>query len=86
MTDFRHQHVSVERLQARCDQFNQIYKPGDVILVRKVMGEAETLVRTVSGYGARVLGGHSAVVYVSDGGGCWDLNFVVGLRNAEVVQ
>jgi hypothetical protein len=81
-----HQPVSVERLQARCDHFNEIYKPGDVILVRKVMGEPETLVRTISNYGAQVLGGHSAVVYVTDGGACWDLDFVVGLRNAEAMS
>lgn len=74
----------ISGLQARCDLFNQRYKAGDVILVRKVLGEPDTLARTISDYGAQVLGGHSAVVYVTDGGGCWGLEFVVG--RAEVTS
>ncbi len=76
----------LQRLQKRCDEFNDRYKPGDLILVRQVKGEPKTLVRTVSNYGAAVLGGHTAVVYVTDGGGCWGLDFVVGRRNAEVMS
>ena len=77
---------SLQKLQQRCDAFNERYQPGDVIVVRKVMGESEHVARTVSEHGARVLGGHTAVVYVTDGGGCWGLDFVVGLRAVEAVS
>jgi hypothetical protein len=66
----------LEHLQKRCDDFNATHKNGDVIRVRRIAGESETVERTIT-YGAHVLGGHSAVVYVSGGGGCWDLSHVV---------
>lgn len=74
----RPKYQSPRALQKRCDRFNQKYPAGTGILVLPVMGEPETVKRTVSRHGASVLGGHTAVVHVIDGGGCWALDHVVG--------
>ncbi|SFZ85975.1 hypothetical protein SAMN02983003_3147 [Devosia enhydra] len=65
-------------LQALCDEFNLRFPAGTRILIRTVAGQPETVVRTVSSYGASILGGHSPVVYVVGAGGCWHLDHVIG--------
>lgn len=65
-------------MQKRCDQFNAAFPAGTRILVHPVMREPETQIRTVAAAGARILGGHSPVVHVTDGGGCWHLDNVAG--------
>jgi hypothetical protein len=76
--------MSTADLQRRCDEFNLKYPPGTLISVQRILGETDSeVVRTVSNYGASVLAGHTAVVYVTDGGGSWNLDHVVGTADAK---
>jgi hypothetical protein len=65
-------------LRNRIKEFNERHPAGTKIVVERVRGDhGSEVVRTVSSYGAEVLNGHSPVVYVTDGGGCWHLDHVV---------
>ena len=74
---------TLEEMEERCAQFNRVYLPGTKIKVHPVRGEREFHVRTIATHGAHVLGGHSPVVYVTDGGGSWHLDNFGGLASDE---
>lgn len=72
-----------EALREQVNAFNARYRPGQRIVLESVRGQPDTrIVRTISNHGAAVLSGHSPVVYVTDGGGCWHLDNVIGLEGA----
>lgn len=62
-------------LQADCDAFNRRHSVGDTIRVWTGPREGEPIERVTKGP-AYILGGHTAVVYVSGGGGCIALSHV----------
>lgn len=74
---------SLEQIERQVELFNKAFAIGDVILVHPVYGEPETVERTIVAPGAHVMGGHSAVVQVSGGGGCWGLRHVAGKKPAK---
>ena len=71
--------MSPAAMQRAVDKFNANYSIGDVILVHPIAGEPETVERTIISP-ADILSGHTPVVYVSGGGGCWALSHVAGKK------
>lgn len=65
-----------KKMQAECDAFNASHKPGDVIMCWPGVREGLPVERTVREPGAVILSGHTAVVYVTGGGGCIALSHV----------
>lgn len=63
-------------MEHECRRFNEAYQPGDVIHVWTGPREGVPVERTVSDYGAHVLGGHTPVVYIVGGGGSVALTHV----------
>lgn len=61
----------LQQLQKQCDDFNAKHKPGDLMTVRKDIGEPVT---GSLRYQAQVLSGHSAVAWVTGVSGCYDLD------------
>ena len=65
---------STEVMQGKCDAFNKRNPIGSPVTVIKDLGEqVETKVR----FPAQILSGHTAVVWLEDISGCYDLNRVV---------
>ena len=61
-------------MQSKCDAFNEKNPVGSSVTVIKDLGErVETKVR----YPAQILSGHTAVVWLEDISGCYDLDRVV---------
>jgi hypothetical protein len=54
----------IKQLEADCDQFNATHKPGDPIRFWSGLIEGEPREGVIR-YGACIMGGHTAVVYVA---------------------
>jgi hypothetical protein len=61
---------SQKKLQKEVDEFNQKYKVGDPILYYSIIAQSEPPVVTRVRTTARILGGHTAVVWLEDVSGC----------------
>lgn len=68
--------VTTDEMQAACDAFNAKHKPGDTIECWPGVREGKPVQRTVREPGAVILSVHTAVVYVTGGGGCIALTHV----------
>lgn len=64
---------SLQQLQRECDRFNEACAVGDSVVVTWNSGDTFHSTTTTP---AQVLGGHSAVVWVQDGRGCFLLDRV----------
>lgn len=70
------------KLQAQCDAFNRIYPPGHKVKVRLDSGE----IRETKTIGpAVVLSGHSAVIWLEGVRGCYLLDWVTPVLEADHV-
>lgn len=69
---------SLREMEAACDRFNEKHRPGDTITVYTGL-YGENPKRAEVRYPAEVMGGHTAVVYVTGGAhGSVALTHVVG--------
>lgn len=64
-----------KQMQDACDRFNARHAVGDTIKCWTGIREGEPVERVVK-YPACILSGHTAVVYVTGGGGCVALTHV----------
>lgn len=68
--------LSRRSMEQQCEAFNARHKIGDEIRVWPGARDGDTVPRIIVEPGAYVLGGHTAVVQVSRGGGCIALTHV----------
>lgn len=66
-------------MQAACDAFNAAHPVGSTIMCWPGIIEGEPVERTIKAPGATILSGHTAVAYVSGGGGCIALSHISGV-------
>lgn len=67
---------ALAKMQAQCDAFNAAHTIGETIHVwTGMINKGDPVPRTIK-YPAQVLSGHTAVVYVTGGGGCIALSHV----------
>lgn len=71
---------STAKLQAQCEAFNSKYPVGQKVSVRKDAGDG---VITITRSKAEVLSGHSAVIWLEGISGCYLLDRVTPIMEAQ---
>ncbi len=67
-------------LQRQCDLFNALYPVGQLVSVRRDLGDD---IRTITRSRAAVLPGHSAVIWLDGISGCYLLDRVTPVESAH---
>lgn len=74
---------NLKALQAACDRFNEKCPVGGAVTVTLDIGPA---IETVTTSEAQILSGHSAVVWMRDVRGCYDLERVLSKPQVAAIE